>query len=293
MRTLLLVCTLALVRHAPAQDLYWYMSNGKFGYINQEGTTIIPPRFIYAGSFSEGLAVAAEGTQFIGAKYGFINTQGKWVIQPQFEAADLFSEGKARVQLHGKWGYIKKDGSWSITPQFSLCYEFRGGMAEASLKNFQWGLIDTTGKFIVSPDYFSLTQPSNNYYTALTTPQSRWQICSVKPAACRETPYARMNHFSEGLAAARNEDDLWGFVNTKGQWIIEPVFTNAAAFAEGLAAVEKNHATWGFINIRGEWVIEPRYDRHGFFNKGLALMEQGAQVVYINKTGKTIYSFAR
>ena len=43
-------------------------------------------------------------------KYGFIDSTGKTVIAPQFDSAGLFSEGLARVQIGDKWGFIDKTG---------------------------------------------------------------------------------------------------------------------------------------------------------------------------------------
>ena len=62
--------------------------------------------------FSEGLA-AVE----IQGKWGFIDGDGTVVIQPKFRSARHFSEGLALVQNDsGLWGYISRSGDWEIPP---------------------------------------------------------------------------------------------------------------------------------------------------------------------------------
>ncbi len=277
-----------------AQKLIWFMEAGKFGYANQHtGKVIITPQFIFGGPFNEELAVAAVGNHMLTAKYGFINEKGKWIIPAQFTAADQFSDGKARVQVKGKWGYIRKDGSWAIPAQCYLSYEFDSGYAAAAPKAYQWGIIDSSGKFVVDPVYYDITRPFKGIFCAQKTYNAKWEIIDIKTKKSISTPFTRMYAFSDSLAPARDTSGKWGFVNTTGKWMIAPTFTNAQPFSEGLAAVEKEYGKWGFINKEGRWVIHANFDRHGHFKHGVALLQKNEELVYINKEGETIFSFKR
>jgi hypothetical protein len=64
------------------------------------------------------------------------------------------------------------------------------------------------------------------------------------------------SEFSNGLAAVRTEDDLWGFIDTKGNMVIEPQFTNTSYFNESYCVVEvrkKRKTAVGIINKKGEF----------------------------------------
>lgn len=72
---------------AKPSDLAWVKLNGKCGFINSKGETIIEPQFDEALNFSaNGLAIVRQN-----GKWGYIDTTGKMVIQPQFDLACDFS----------------------------------------------------------------------------------------------------------------------------------------------------------------------------------------------------------
>ena len=60
----------------------------------------------------------------------------------------------------------------------------------------------------------------------------------------------------EALFRARDEQGLWGYINAKGEWVIEPQFDHATDFyASDYAMVESGG--WGFIDRNGNWAVEP------------------------------------
>jgi len=71
-----------------------------------------------------------------------------------------------------------------------------------------------------------------------------------------------MWHFYEGLSNFKI-NGKWGFVDKKGNIVIEPKFEYASQFTNGLAYAEINEKS-GFINKNGTFVIEPKFE----INKG-------------------------
>ena len=75
------------------------------------GRTAIAGPFARAGSFSEGLAPAANGL------FGYIDRSGKQVIAPAFSKAERFHCGLARVTVaDDKSGYINRRGEFVWQP---------------------------------------------------------------------------------------------------------------------------------------------------------------------------------
>ena len=61
----------------------------------------------------------------------------------------------------------------------------------------------------------------------------------------------------------------WGYIDTRGEWVVEPKFEDAWPFYEDVAAVRVEWAR-GYIGRTGEWVIEPRFQAAGPFRRGRA-----------------------
>ena len=94
------------------------------------------------------------------------------------------------------------------------------------------------------------------------------------------------NGFSEGLAGVK-KDGKWGFINTKGEQIIECELEWKGGFSEGLARVLKD-GQWGYINTKGEWAIECKFGYAHDFKKGLAEVMKDGQWIVINTKGNFI-----
>lgn len=136
-----------------------------WGYIDRSGAHVIPPSFVMAQPFFEGLAAVNTETMVVPeggtqknphmvqhAQWSFIDRTGRIVVPGPFQATAPFSGGLAPVQKDGLWGYIDTTGAFRIPPQFHAARIFRGDRAAVQL-GAKWGFIDRTGKFVVSPQF--------------------------------------------------------------------------------------------------------------------------------------------
>jgi hypothetical protein len=85
--------------------------NGKWGYIKRvnlfDQELVIPYQFDHATGFSDGLALVKKD-----GKFGYINAQGTVVIGIQYDFATPFRNGSATVKKDGKLRKIDKSGSF-------------------------------------------------------------------------------------------------------------------------------------------------------------------------------------
>lgn len=75
--------------------------------------------------------------------------------------------------------------------------------------------------------------------------------------------------FENGSIPAQAENQLWGFIDNSGHWVISPAFVEAKAFwYSGLALVRDTQTLlWGMIDSSGNYAIEPTFDQIGrWFN---------------------------
>lgn len=165
--------------------------NGKWGYVDSSGKEIVKPQFDDAGYFSNDILAAVK----INKKWGFVNKSGKLVIDAKYDFVVVgFSkeDGLAAVSENGKFGYIDMKGNWVVQPQFNYASVFREGLSGVRTETFEeglfgssmidgnWGVIDKTGKMVLSPKR-----------------------------------YAYVGQFYEGLASVY-KNEKWGFIAKPG-----------------------------------------------------------------------------
>lgn len=96
---------------------------------------------------------------------------------------------------------------------------------------------------------------------------------------------------NDELYPIRIKNKGFGYINAKGETIIEPQFELAEMFSENLACVRIKHK-YGFINRNGEIVIEPKYRSAKAFKNGFAIVETTTNHIreykYIKKNGEVL-----
>lgn len=142
-------------------------SNGKFGYINRQGETVID--FIYddAWRFSEGLAwVVQKRADGKGRDYYFIDEKGNKVFDVPKDISSMgmsFNDGLFMVKKNGKFGYINKEGEFAIDYQY---YDFVEGFEHGLnivTKNDKEGAIDRMGNVVIPIKYDNIEYVDEHY----------------------------------------------------------------------------------------------------------------------------------
>lgn len=152
---------------ASDDDLYPFRTegpDGKWGYINGDGTVIIKPAYRRAGDF-----VAGRARVTTSEKTGYINEAGKWVftLPDGWSATRPFSEGLAGFSVgdiySGKWGYFDRNGNIVVQPKYDRIGDFVQGLARVNLgaqwefpgtwQGGKWGFIDKNGRVAIPIEF--------------------------------------------------------------------------------------------------------------------------------------------
>jgi hypothetical protein len=118
-------------------------SEGKIGFMDGYGNTVIHPKYDRVEDFSEGYAPVS-----LNKKWGFIDINGKEVVSLKYDDVGYFSEGRAKVVLNQKWGFIDINGKEVVPLKYDDVRGFSEGLARVLL-NEKWGFIDINGKVII------------------------------------------------------------------------------------------------------------------------------------------------
>ena len=84
----------------------------------------------------------------------------------------------------------------------------------------------------------------------------------------------------------RSDQYRAGFINAKGEVIVEPNYECTGPFREGLGSVQIG-MKWGFVDSVGRIVIEPFSGGETSFREGKAVFSVGGKCGVINRAGHT------
>jgi WG containing repeat len=171
--------------------------------------------------------------------------------EKKYDYVDNCICGLSQVKKDGKVGYVNNKGIEIIKPQYDDGLTFNEGYTAVE-KGTKWLYLDSTGKAIT------------------------------------EAVYEEALNFSNGLAAV-TRNNHYGFINTTGEVAIPLEFSNAHPFSEGLAPAANAKNQWGYIDTKGNWVITPMYDYTDSFIHGEARVMKDGKVFYIDKKNNKLH----
>lgn len=269
----------------------------KFGYIDKHGNIVIEPQFESADEFSEGLA-AVESDD--GLK-GYIDETGNYVVEPTYLYGFPFHEGLAPVFNMATWEseiqFINRNGEVVLTTNHAMTTGFNDGLALVVKKNRDGyydpvEFIDPTGQVVLSTPYpFSWASPITfNEGFANVNHNGVYIFIDHTGEQAFDSTFVDAYPFLNGAAAVGVEGNYgitqYGYINTDGDFIIEPSYYGAQYFTEGLAPVQNILGKWGFIDKQGGLVIPMQYEDALPFTEGLAAVRSGDKWGFINKQGQ-------
>ncbi len=243
------------------------------------------PQYQSIQSFGDSLAAVQSGV-----KWGFINANGTMVIPARYDAVKPFSGGYAAVRENGKWLVIDVNGVTVQPPEWLAKLEsFSDGLAPSKKSLFStWGFVDKTGRTVIS-GYDKVDRFSGGL--APVKLNGKWSYISSTGAVAFTTPYYRAYPFTDdGLALVRvAQNGTYGYIDKNGTLKIPAVYSDAGQFSGGLAPARKD-SKWGYIGTDGNFVIAPAFQYAAPFNNGVALVRYNDAYKFIGKDGNSIIS---
>ncbi|MEQ8197373.1 MAG: WG repeat-containing protein [Clostridiaceae bacterium] len=177
-----------------------------------------------------------------GPMKGMINEKGEVVVAPVFDAISEFSEGYAiGIKFGGLTHYIDTSGAIAKVFNVESMYPFSDGMAAMRMGGCT-GYINKKFQVAIEPQY--------SYYS---------------------------RSFREGLACVAKpgeNDRIYGFINKKGEQVIDYKYYSTSNFKGGLAVVTINDKI-GAIDKNDKMIIAPKYDWITCFNEERAFFRSG------------------
>lgn len=87
------------------------------------------------------------------------------------------------------------------------------------------------------------------------------------------------------------QSGMFGFMDSVGRVIVDPVYESAFCFSDGLARVRLN-GSYGFVNAKGTLVISNQHATATDFSDGFAVVSDNGSMGVIDKRGNTVVPIA-
>ncbi len=243
--------------------------------------------FSFSAVFAQDLLPIAQSK-----RVGYINTKGDIVISPTLDTKVEWSKEIFRGKIYR-------------FPKFPQNAYFSDSMAIALLKERFWGypykshyvLINANAQIIRDEVDLHTGRYSDGIAITESKPAKgikdndniKYSYVDIQGEYLTKWELFFAGEFYNGIALIL-KDSLFGYINKKMDWVIEPQFEMASHFSEGLAPVSTKKL-WGFIDQKGGFVIPEIYQMADQFYSGLALVMSDGAFNYINKKGETINRF--
>lgn len=179
--------------------------------------------------------------------------------------------------MQGNYIYLDRKGNQAFEGEFQKAGIFVDGLAKVKTRE-GWAFINEKGEVVIDAgEYRYVTSFSEGVAWALGD-----GICAIdkKGKKLFEFEGRIESHFHEGLAAAKasKHDSNVGFINKKGEAVIEPVWgeSDYSYFSNGMAIVSDGSGKKGAINTAGKLTVD-------YLFKGISTFDQnGCAVVQLS-----------
>ncbi len=187
-----------------------------------------------------------------------------------------------------KWGYIDSTGKFVLQPDYSSAQRFQANGLAAVGKDGKVGLINNSGKFIVEPVYQNIGDFSDGL--AIAQDDSGFSVIDATGKTL-SGKYPYISDYKEGRAQyyikSQDEKLLYGYLGENGQTVIEPAFEYTTEFDGGLAVVKLPNDGYSIIDKSGKRLKTLNYNYVMNISNGMIpfMPNQDSKYGYLNSKG--------
>lgn len=295
----------------PHGPLHKAKMKGKYGYIDNEGKTVIP--FIYEEiyGFRKGLCIVIKEK-----KFGIINEKGETIVNFDYQDIRFLSEHPRFGNLYmstqkGLWGIINDSGTvlmqhrYSYIDPFQLYIGARPEMNQFLVRTTEnkVGVMDlSTQKYIIQPDYNFLKKELDVHSQMVLLCQKGDKFGIIDSSGAIKTAFEyqsiqRLERSEELLFSARKEK-YYGVIDGWTGETVYPFIYNyvqsTSSYPSGyqLQEIQKDTIIYTFIDGKGEAIRSQKQPNTNFGNSQIVVIKNGQKkYAWCNFEGDTISAF--
>ena len=173
-----------------ADGLAAVCKNGKWGFVDTKFKEVIEPRYKIAKDFKNGLAPVANDK----GQFGYINSEGTVVIpfnENIWDANHFSTSNRAAVcNSSGMWNYINSEGTYEDKPEYLWAGKFHGSIAPVQYAhNRKYTFINIDMQPILEGYYPYISDFCEDGYCLIKNDSGRWFVINKKGIPLFENEY--------------------------------------------------------------------------------------------------------
>lgn len=280
------------------------MSEPRWGFINERGEEVVPPRYEYVQDYLETdscafILKARDSINVVDNVYfGLLDNRGREIIPPRYASIgfthEYFVVSRASIPVFyydnkGRQVFVNRTKPRPFSEGLSFFRDPGNGY---------WGYIDTLGTVVIRPQFKKASIFSGGLAKVVDTlgkvlfVGKNGEIAFSSPIP-EKFWQSNLGVFSEGLCPVK-KGARWGYLNSRGAYAVPCRFTQCTPFSHGAASVqvkERDASGPAVIDTAGNFLVQPGlYQRIGPFNSnGLAhYQDKEGQWGLLDTTGNPV-----
>ncbi len=235
---------------------------GGFHVINEQGNILTQKPYNFIGAYQDGRALVSDQEAAGHTRYGYLDLHGNEVIPIHFEAGSDFSDGLAIVKLTDlKFALIDRLGNAvNLYPYFFVGNYGENMLAFQKEPSALLGYIDLRGNLVIYPSYKSAQafEDSRAVVTGTEDFKSRYGLIDRTGKYIISPMYNDIMPLGEHRIAIGKEIDRdkpylgssYALGNWKGEFLTDFRFDHVSRFEQGIASVSDGKSAY-FIDRTG------------------------------------------
>lgn len=173
-----------------------------------------------------------------------------------------------------KWGLINENGEFEVEPAYDGM-DWQAGDRWVKIyandgQSAKVGLLDrTNGKVVLAPHNLYIGDFAEGFATVQVS-EEKYEVIDEQGQVVFTTKHELMDSFSNGVVKfKKNADTLYGYMDRKGNVVMEPVYPEADNFTDGKALVTMSQGEQTLLDLKGKILQKYNFAQVGGISEGM------------------------
>ena len=265
------------VKNISVQKAYFTVyTNNKWGVIDNEGKTIIAPTYdemIIIPDKNKDVFICTCDVNYEDGTYNtkVLNSKGSAILANYNKVEPIenntknkiwYETGILKYENNGKYGLIDFTGKLVLSPEYDNIYSVQG--VEKSIiveKDGKKGLVNSLGEIIIEPKYNEITSLTDDYANGYIVKDDTEKYGVINPdkKVALENKYDLIDHVYGSNMYVVTEEGNHKIIANSGETVLDSGFDSVVSI-DGEYIIVGKEGSYGVIDKAGQDIIPAEYE---------------------------------